>query len=43
MPHKQKNIIEELVHNMLKNSEIRPSTSPYSSPAILVWKKDKSW
>jgi hypothetical protein len=43
MPHKQKNIVEELVHNMLKNSEIRPSTSPYSSPAILVWKKDKSW
>jgi hypothetical protein len=28
---------------MLKNREIRASTSPYSSPAILVRKKDKSW
>jgi hypothetical protein len=43
MPHKQKNIVEELVKNMLKNSEIRPSSSPYSSPAILVRKKDKTW
>ena len=43
MPHKQKNIVEELVNKMLQNAEIRPSTSPYSSPAILVRKKDKSW
>ena len=43
MPHKQKNIVEELVKNMLKNSEIQQSNSPYSSPAILVMKKDKSW
>ena len=43
MPHKQKNIIEELVNKMLQNSKIRPSNSPYSSPAILVRKKDKSW
>jgi hypothetical protein len=43
MPHKQKNIVEELVQNMLKNSEIRPNSSPYSSPAILVRKKDKTW
>jgi hypothetical protein len=28
---------------MLKTSEIRPSNNPYSSPAILVRKKDKSW
>jgi hypothetical protein len=43
MPHKQKNLVEELVNKMLKTSEIRPSNSPYSSPAILVRKKDKSW
>jgi hypothetical protein len=43
MPHKQKNIVEELVPKMLKNSEIRLSNSPYSSPAILVRKKDKTW
>jgi hypothetical protein len=28
---------------MLKDSLIRPSNSPYSSPAILVRKKDGSW
>jgi hypothetical protein len=43
MPHKQKNIVEELVQKMLKNNEIRLSNSPYSSPAILVKKKDKTW
>jgi hypothetical protein len=43
MPHKQKNIVEELVQKMLKNSEIRLSNSPYSSPAILVRKRDKTW
>jgi hypothetical protein len=43
MPHKQKNIIEELVRTLLEKSEIRASTSPYSSPAILVRERDKSW
>jgi hypothetical protein len=43
MPHKQKNIVEELVRELLLKCEIRPSTSPYSSPAILVRKKDKIW
>jgi hypothetical protein len=28
---------------MLQNGEIQPSNSPYSSPMILVMKKDKSW
>jgi hypothetical protein len=42
MSHRQKNSVELLVKEMLKNSEIRTS-SPYSSPVILVRKKDKSW
>jgi hypothetical protein len=43
MSHSQKNSVELLIKSMLKNAEIRPSKSPYSSPAILVRKKDKSW
>jgi hypothetical protein len=43
MPHKQKNIVEELVQQMLKNKAIWLSSSPYSSPAILVRKRDKTW
>jgi hypothetical protein len=43
MSHSQKNSVELLVKEMLKNSEIRISTSPYSSPVILVRKNDKSW
>jgi hypothetical protein len=43
MSHSQKNIIETLVKQMLQNKEIRPNTSPYSSPIILVKKKDLSW
>ena len=43
MPHKQKDIVEELVQKMLKNSEFRLSNNPFSSPAILVRKKDKTW
>jgi len=43
MSHSQKNDVESLIKQMLKNSEIRPSKSPYSSPAILVRDKNKSW
>jgi hypothetical protein len=42
MPHKHKNIVEELVQKILKNSEIRLRNSPYSSRGILVRKKDKT-
>lgn len=42
-PHYQKNEIEKLVVDMLKTSIIRPSTSPYSSPIILVKKKYGRW
>jgi hypothetical protein len=43
MSHSQKNTIEAIIKQMLQNKEIRPSCSPYSSPIILVRKKDKSW
>jgi hypothetical protein len=40
---KQKDTIEALILQLLQNQVIRPSVSPYSSPAILVKKKDGSW
>jgi hypothetical protein len=40
LSHKQKDTVEDIVLNLLKNQIIRPSVSPYSSPAILVKKKD---
>lgn len=42
-PHLQKNEIQKQVREMLEASIIRPSNSPYSSPMILVKKKDGSW
>ena len=35
--------VQEEIHKMLKNKVIRPSTSPWSSPIIMVRKKDGSW
>nr|ADB85398.1 putative retrotransposon protein [Phyllostachys edulis] len=43
VPHRQKNEMEQQIQNLLESSIIRPSTSPYASPAILVKKKDGSW
>ena len=43
LPHHQKNALEEIIKDLLKKGIIRLSHSPYSSPAILVKKKDMTW
>lgn len=43
VPHHQKEILEKIILDLLKKGLIRPSTSPFSSPVLLVKKKDGSW
>ena len=42
-PFRQKDIIEQLVQEMLDSSIIQPSSSPFASPVGLVSKKDGTW
>jgi hypothetical protein len=42
-PFAQKNEIEKMVQELLIASVIHPSTSPYSSPIVMVLKKEGSW
>lgn len=42
-PHAQKEKIEQLINEMLIAGIIQPNIIPFSSPVILVKKKDSSW
>ncbi|MCH87274.1 hypothetical protein A2U01_0008140, partial [Trifolium medium] len=42
-PHAQKTEIENQVAKMLKTGWIQPSTIPFSSPVLLLKKKDGTW
>ncbi|GJR79840.1 hypothetical protein Tco_0150625 [Tanacetum coccineum] len=42
-PPSQKDVIETMVKELLDSGVIRPSHSPFSSPIVMVKKKDGSW
>ncbi|XP_058784315.1 uncharacterized protein LOC131659094 [Vicia villosa] len=42
-PHSQKTAMTSIIQDMLKEEIIKPSHSPFSSPVLLVKKKDGTW
>lgn len=42
-PHSKKDAMTIMVQQMLQEETIIPSTSPFSSPVLLVKKKDGTW
>lgn len=42
-PIVQKNVIEEMVQELLEQGVTRPSNSPFAAPIVLVKKKDGGW
>ncbi|XP_058777144.1 uncharacterized protein LOC131651501 [Vicia villosa] len=42
-PHSQKEAMTAIISDMLRDGIIKPSNSPYSSPVLLVRKKDGTW
>ena len=42
-PTLQKDIIEQIIREMLEAGIVRPSQRPYSSPIVLLKKKDGTW
>lgn len=43
VPHYQKEAMEKIIAELIESKEIQVSDSPYSSPAVMVRKKDGSW
>jgi hypothetical protein len=43
LSHQHKNVLEDIVKDLLLKGVIRDSSSPYSSPVVLFKKKDNTW
>ena len=43
LPNSLRTVVEDQIGEMLENNIIKPSNSPWSSPIVLVRKKDGKW